>query len=113
LEDFRKLQDELPNVRPTIFFSVPRLYEKVWEALEKNAFGRFYLKTNSKLLKRAMKGNLEERFLNAQASTGSAKSSGPITGDFIPREVYEQNKGNQGWMMKNYESIKKSMSRWK
>ena len=35
LEDFRKLQDELPHVRPTVFFSVPRIYERVWEALEK------------------------------------------------------------------------------
>ena len=49
LEDFRKLQDELPKVKPTIFFAVPRVYEKVWEALEKNSFGRFYLNTKSSL----------------------------------------------------------------
>jgi long-chain acyl-CoA synthetase len=55
LEDFRKLQDELPQVKPTIFFSVPRIYEKIWEALEKNPFGRFYLKTKSVLLRRAIR----------------------------------------------------------
>ena len=54
LEDFRKLQEALPQVRPTVFFSVPRIYEKVWEALEKNSFGRFYINTKSKLLRRVM-----------------------------------------------------------
>jgi long-chain acyl-CoA synthetase len=34
LEDFRKLQEELPKVKPTIFFAVPRIYEKIWEALQ-------------------------------------------------------------------------------
>ena len=37
LEDFRKLQEELPQVRPTVFFGVPRLYEKIWEAVKKIA----------------------------------------------------------------------------
>ncbi len=51
LEDFRRLQEELPKVQPTIFFSVPRVYEKVWEALTKNRFGKQYLKTKNPLLK--------------------------------------------------------------
>ena len=34
LEDFRALAQTLPRVRPTIFFSVPRFYEKVWERFE-------------------------------------------------------------------------------
>ena len=54
LEDFRKLQTAIPEVRPTIFFSVPRIYEKVWEGLEKNTFGKFYLKRKKGMLKRAM-----------------------------------------------------------
>ena len=81
LEDFRKLQDELPHVKPTIFFSVPRIYEKVWEALEKNPFGRFYLKTKSSLLKRAMRRTLRNMTLKraglnkcAQLIAGSASS---------------------------------------
>ena len=81
LEDFRKLQDELPHVRPTIFFSVPRIYEKVWEALEKNPFGRFYIKTKSTLLKRAMRRMLRNMTLKraglnkcSQLIAGSASS---------------------------------------
>ena len=31
LNDFGALTDALPKVRPSVFFSVPRFYEKVWE----------------------------------------------------------------------------------
>jgi long-chain acyl-CoA synthetase len=81
LEDFRKLQDALPHVRPTVFFSVPRIYEKVWEALEKNPFGRFYIKTKSKLLKGVMRRTLRNMTLKraglnkcTQLIAGSASS---------------------------------------
>ena len=79
LEDFRKLQKELPKVKPTVFFSVPRVYEKVWEALEKNSFGRFYTKTSSPLFKRAIRRTLRSMVLKraglnkcAQLIAGSA-----------------------------------------
>ena len=39
------------------FFSVPRVYEKVWEALEKNSLGRLYLHTNNRLLKGCVETN--------------------------------------------------------
>ena len=81
LEDFRKLQEELPYVKPTVFFSVPRIYEKVWEALGKNPFGRFYTKTKSSLLQCAMRRTLRSVTLKraglnkcAQLIAGSASS---------------------------------------
>jgi long-chain acyl-CoA synthetase len=43
LEDFYALSRALPRVRPTIFFSVPRFYEKVWERFAAQAPGRLYL----------------------------------------------------------------------
>jgi len=43
LEDIHDLCRALPQVRPTIFFSVPRVYERVWEAFAGNGPGRFYL----------------------------------------------------------------------
>jgi long-chain acyl-CoA synthetase len=42
LEDFRRAPATLPAVRPTIFFSVPRLYQKVWEGLGESRIGARY-----------------------------------------------------------------------
>jgi long-chain acyl-CoA synthetase len=42
LEDFHGLAQALPRVRPTIFFSVPRFYEKVWDRFQQSAAGRLY-----------------------------------------------------------------------
>jgi long-chain acyl-CoA synthetase len=42
LDDFTDLARALPSVRPTIVFSVPRLYEKVWEAFAASSVGRWY-----------------------------------------------------------------------
>lgn len=44
LNDFQMLTRALPMVRPTVFFSVPRFYEKLWEQIERNPLGRRYLR---------------------------------------------------------------------
>jgi long-chain acyl-CoA synthetase len=89
LENFRKLQDELPHVRPTIFFSVPRIYERVWEAMEKNPFGRFYVKTKSNLLKLVIRRTLRNMTLKragldkcTQLIAGSASSDENLLENF-------------------------------
>jgi long-chain acyl-CoA synthetase len=81
LEDFRKLQKALPQVRPTIFFSVPRIYEKVWEGLEKNRLGNFYVKRKKGFLKHTLGRLLKSLTLRraglnkcAQLIAGSASS---------------------------------------
>jgi len=43
LEDFQDLESTLPRVRPTIFFSVPRFYEKVWSKIRQSWVGSMYL----------------------------------------------------------------------
>src|SRR4029453_8038627 len=43
LDDFRQVAPALCRVRPTIFFSVPRLYEKAWAALTASRLGRRWL----------------------------------------------------------------------
>ncbi len=47
LENFRDLQKALPKIRPTVFFSVPRFYEKVWESAEQSTIGRWYRSSRS------------------------------------------------------------------
>ncbi|MCE5251604.1 AMP-binding protein [bacterium] len=52
LEDFHDLQDALPRVKPTIFFSVPRFYEKVWEKILNSGIGCQYLRLHKGLMKK-------------------------------------------------------------
>jgi long-chain acyl-CoA synthetase len=89
LEDFRKLQTELPRVRPNIFFSVPRIYERIWEVLGKNPIGNFYIKTKSHLLKRLIRRILKNMTLKraglnkcAQLIAGSASSDEGLLQDY-------------------------------
>jgi long-chain acyl-CoA synthetase len=98
LEDFRCLQNALPQVRPSIFFSVPRVYEKIWEALEKNSVGKLYLHTKNRYLKaalrRAVRGTLLKRAgLDncAQFIVGSANSSDTLLENYhqLGVEVYD------------------------
>lgn len=82
LDDFRQLQTVLPKVRPTFFFSVPRIFERAWEALEESGPGRFYLGLPAGLLKRAVGRFLRWMVLRklglaaaAQLTVGSAVAS--------------------------------------
>lgn len=51
LNDFQMLTKALPQVRPTVFFSVPRFYEKLWEQIEHNPLGKRYLNMSDGMLK--------------------------------------------------------------
>ena len=42
VENFRRAPATLPAVRPTVFFSVPRVYQKVWEGLGRSRIGARY-----------------------------------------------------------------------
>ena len=97
LEDFRRLQTELPRVRPTVFFSVPRVYEKAWEALEGNRIGKLYINTKSRLLKSALKRPVRNALLKRaglnkceQLIVGSANCSDDLLKDYhdIGVEIY-------------------------
>jgi long-chain acyl-CoA synthetase len=58
LEDFHALARALPQVRPTVFFSVPRFYEKVWERFEAGPAGRLYLALPTRGPGGALRGTL-------------------------------------------------------
>jgi long-chain acyl-CoA synthetase len=98
LEDFRKLQSALPQVRPNIFFAVPRIYEKVWEGIEKNRLGRTYVHMKKGPLKRLLgrivrNATLKRAGLNRchQLIAGSASSDERLLQNFreLGVEIYD------------------------
>jgi long-chain acyl-CoA synthetase len=86
LENFQDLEITLPKVRPTIFFSVPRFYEKVWSRIKKSWWGNQYLNVNNGTLKNILRRILRRSVLKqtgldecAQLIVGSA----PISIDLL------------------------------
>lgn len=54
LNDFPRLAEVLPKVRPNLFFSVPRFYEKVWNQFAATDAGRFWIGLPNGILKRVL-----------------------------------------------------------
>ncbi len=63
LNDFGALTEALPKVRPTVFFSVPRFYEKVWDQVISNRLGKAWLAVKEGPGKRAMAAVLRRAVL--------------------------------------------------
>jgi long-chain acyl-CoA synthetase len=87
LDDFRQVGEALRQVRPTIFFSVPRLYEKAWAALTASRLGRRWLRGPRGLERRAERALLRRALLRragldrcAQLVVGSAPASPDLLG---------------------------------
>ncbi len=82
LNDFSMLTQALPQVRPTVFFSVPRFYEKLWEQIEQNPLGKRYLSMNEGKMRRVLGSVLRKAVLKkagldrcSQLIVGSAPMS--------------------------------------
>ena len=86
LTDFQLLTQALPQVRPTVFFSVPRFYEKLWEQIEQNAIGQRYLKMQDGWLKR-LTGSLLRRVVLRKAGLDKCSQllvgSAPISEELL------------------------------
>jgi long-chain acyl-CoA synthetase len=68
LEDIYSLAQALPRVQPTIFFAVPRIYEKVWDGLSSHRLGQMYLA--------APKDGIIRRILRPLLRRGLLRSAG-------------------------------------
>ena len=97
IEDIADLPYALRKVRPHMFFSVPRLYEKIWEALQKTSLGRSYMRLNEGMRRRLLRtilrrGVLRKAGLNRceQLVVGSAPMSQSLLCDFreLGIEIY-------------------------
>ncbi len=65
LEDFRGLREALVKVRPTVFFSVPRFYEKMRDGLMANGLARRYLERPGGIRRWALAPLIRRRTLRA------------------------------------------------
>jgi len=81
LEDFRDLARALPAARPTVFFSVPRVFERIWIGFSESPVGRRYLSFRG-VVRSALRGMLRRGLLRrsgldrcAQLIAGSAPVS--------------------------------------
>ncbi len=63
LENFNELPKALALSRPTVFFSVPRFYERAWSQLEENSAGRRYLRMKDGILKSIYRSIVRRGFL--------------------------------------------------
>ena len=54
LNDFGSLTKALPKIRPTVFFSVPRFYEKLWQQIEESSAGKRYLQMTAGPARKAL-----------------------------------------------------------
>ena len=72
LNDFSALTAALPKVRPTVFFSVPRFYEKLWDQIITNPFGRRWLSMKDGPSKRRM-GALLRRIVLRKAGLDACR----------------------------------------
>ena len=86
LEDFQELESTLPKVRPTIFFSVPRFYEKVWSKIQESWLGSMYLNVNSGIVKNLLRKILRRSLLKQTGLDACAQlivGSAPISIDLL------------------------------
>lgn len=97
LNDFGSLTEALPEVRPTVFFSVPRFYEKVWDQVTSNRIGKAWLSMSDGLQKKAIAAVLKRAVLRKagidrckQLIVGSAPVSEALLNSFrsLGIEVY-------------------------
>lgn len=97
LNDFNALTQALPKVRPNVFFSVPRFYEKLWDQVTANRLGKAWMEAEDGPAKRAAGAALKQAVLRKagldrcrQLIVGSAPVSETLLKNFrdLGIEIY-------------------------
>ena len=86
LEDFKDLEKTLPRVRPTIFFSVPRFYEKVWSRIVQSKLGHVYLEMDEGVKKRTLRRIIKRAAIKSTGLDACAQlivGSAPVSEDLL------------------------------
>lgn len=86
LENFQELPSALPKVKPKVFFSVPRFYEKLWDSFQENTWGKIYMPTKNSFLKFILKkflGNLLLKKAGLDQCSQLIVGSAPISESLI------------------------------
>lgn len=86
LEEFKSLRDSLPLVRPTVFFSVPRFYEKLWDTINESKMGHKAMRKRSGLfagLHRSIVGKAALKRSGLEACQHLIVGSGPMGNDIL------------------------------
>jgi long-chain acyl-CoA synthetase len=86
LKEFQELQNTLPRVKPTIFFSVPRFYEKVWSKIQQSNVGHVYLHSKEGWLKNILSIILRRSMLKQTGLDACAQlivGSAPVSEDLL------------------------------
>ncbi|MBN1542890.1 AMP-binding protein [candidate division KSB1 bacterium] len=89
LEEFSQLARGLRRSRPTIFFSVPRFYEKLWCRFGSGFLGKTWLRIRSKRMRQVLRPLVRRLFLHkagldrcSQLIVGSAVCSRQLIRDY-------------------------------
>ncbi len=86
LENFQELPSMLPGIKPQVFFSVPRFYEKLWDSFSASTWGKMYCKSKNSLLKTILKkflGNLILKKAGLDKCSQLIVGSAPISENLI------------------------------
>ncbi|MDD1743837.1 MAG: AMP-binding protein, partial [Methanomassiliicoccales archaeon] len=86
LEEFKALRDSLPLVRPTVFFSVPRFYERLWDTIKQSKMGEKAMRKRSGLLsglQRSIVGRAALKRAGLDECQHLIVGSGPMGNDIL------------------------------
>ncbi|HVO78310.1 MAG TPA: AMP-binding protein, partial [Methanomassiliicoccales archaeon] len=83
LEEFRGLRDTLPRIRPSIFFSMPRFYEKLWDNIRASNQGAKAMQEGSSGWRRGLVGRTALKRAGLDECEHLIVGSGPMGTDIL------------------------------